>query len=252
MKEAPLVAVIVRKIQERYLSAPALARLRSALEKKQQRRRPQPQDLSRLQKDIEKLDRRVDQGAERVMDAPPDIVPTLYRKLESLKAERDSLKRQLEAQTQRETLGPEQDDREIDQAIDALRDLGAALAVAKPEDTKELLSSIVSRIVLHYDHEEGESGRVTSAFREGIIYLRPVLGEGSVDGPNSSHMITKRPYCDTDCPGLTLQRRSVWQSAGTGYNGAVGAFPCPKQGRSDGVGIPGIDIHQLLGCTAKS
>ena len=33
-----------------------------------------------------------------------------------------------------------------------------------------LLSSIVSRVVLHFDHEEREGARVTSAFREVIIY----------------------------------------------------------------------------------
>ena len=32
-----------------------------------------------------------------------------------------------------------------------------------------------------------------ATFREGIIYLRPVLGEGSLAGPNSSHMITNGP-----------------------------------------------------------
>jgi len=46
--EAPLVACIVRKIQERYLSEPALDRLRKALEAVQDRARPRPRDLVRL------------------------------------------------------------------------------------------------------------------------------------------------------------------------------------------------------------
>jgi len=102
--EAPLVACIVRKIQERYLSDSALDRLRKALEAAKDRTRPRPGDLTRLRREIDDLDHKIDQGAERALEAPPEIVPTLYRKFEAWRVARDRLKTELDALTSRQTM----------------------------------------------------------------------------------------------------------------------------------------------------
>jgi hypothetical protein len=150
-----------------------------------------------LRKEIERLDLKIDQGAERVLDAPPDVVPILCRKLEQLKVERDRLKRDADSQARYGSRTAGHDDAQIDRALDSLRELGKTLADAPPEETKQLLASIVSKVVLHYHHEETDGGRVTSAFREGIIYLRPITGEGSLGEPNSTHLINNRPLFRT-------------------------------------------------------
>ena len=75
---------------------------------------------------------------------------------------------------------------EIERALDALRNLGEALNKAKPVDTRALLASIVTKIELFYDHKESESGRKTSEFTHGLIYVRPDAGEVRSAG-------TKRP-----------------------------------------------------------
>ena len=188
--EAPLVSVIVDKIRSKYLSDSALARLRKALEKEQERSRPRPRDLSRLRKEIEALDHKIDLGAERILEAPTEIVSTLYRKLEEYKSERDRLSRDLEALSRHETNGTGKDDKEIDRAIKALRTLSKALNRAKPEDTKELLGSIVSKIELYFDHQETKAGRKTSKFSHGLIYIRPDAGEARAAQPGSSKSTT--------------------------------------------------------------
>ena len=171
--EAPLVSVIVRKIQEKYLSDSALARLRKALEKEQARTKPKPRDLARLRREIQALDQKIDQGANRVLDAPSDIVPTLYRKIEELRSDRERIKTEMDALTRHETRSNCKDGSEID----ALKSLGEALTRAKPEESKELLASIVTKIELRYNHEKTENGRYKNTFRDGTIYVRPDAGE---------------------------------------------------------------------------
>ena len=145
MPEAPLVSVITKKIQDRYLSKPALDRLRRALKKEHDRTRPQPRDLERFKREIDKLDRKINQGAERVLEAPTELVPTLHRKLEEYRQERTQLNAELESFSRRDSRSNNKED-EIDQAINALRNLGDALTKARPEDTRELLASIVTKL----------------------------------------------------------------------------------------------------------
>ncbi len=197
ISEAPLVSCIVRKIQEKYLSPAALDRLRKALAQEQERTRPRPRDLSRLRKEIDVLDRKIDQGAERILEVSSDIVPILVRKVEEFKSERDRLNQELESLARHETRSNGKDDSEIDRAIEALKTLGKALDKAKPEDTRDLLSSIVSKIEVHYSHQETAGGRKTSEFSHGLIHLRPDVGGGRAaqpDSGNSTLLSNNRPF----------------------------------------------------------
>ena len=191
--EAPLVAVIVGKVQDRYLSDDALARLRRAIEKAQNRSKPRPRDLDRLRREIDSLDKKIDRGAERVLNAPADLLPMIYRKLEEARAQRDRLKAELDALTSREVRSNGKDGSEIDQAINALRDLGEALSKASPTDTKKLLSQIVTRIELHF--EDNTTGRQKRAFSHGTIHIRPDAGEsqGTQPFPEVSLLRKKGP-----------------------------------------------------------
>jgi DNA invertase Pin-like site-specific DNA recombinase len=197
IKESPLLSVIVRNIQERYLSEPALDRLREAIEKEQQRTKPRPRDLKKLKVEIETRNRKIDRAEDTVLDAPDELRPGLYRKLQGLKAERDRLNAELASMSRPETRSKEQDRAEVDRAIEAMRDLGKSLRRAKPEDTKELLSSIVTRIELHFTDGTGKTKR---DFTHGTIYLRPDAGGGwgTSPSPDVTHLITK---------GLILEQR---------------------------------------------
>lgn len=191
ISEAPLVECIVRKIRERYLSEAALARLRKALEAEQARDEPKPRDEARLRREIEVLDRKIDNAETAVLDAPVNSRSGLYHKLETMNTERDRLKAELAALASRETARGTNDGSEIDQAIEALQRLREAFAEAEPDETKTLLAAVVSKIVLHFNHGETKTGRKTSKFSHGFIHVKPDAGGGwsfGSDDPQLSHL----------------------------------------------------------------
>ena len=104
MGEDKLLATVVRKLQAEVLSEAAIDRLLTAYRKRlAARRQVVPADDSRLPKQIENLDRRIDQGAERVSSAPAGIVTTLYATLDRLREQRDRLQARLDAAGKPET-----------------------------------------------------------------------------------------------------------------------------------------------------
>jgi len=184
--EAPLVEVVRRKIQERYLSETALARLRRTLETEQDRTAPKPRDLARLRREVENLDHKIDNAETAVLDAPQNSRAGLYRKLEELNTERDRLKAELQAQASRQAAPQRKDGSEVEAAIEALRKMGDALRDADPAKTKQLLSTIVVRIDCYFDHRETDGGRKTSEFTYGEIKVRPDVGSGWSSGDGST------------------------------------------------------------------
>ena len=68
------------------------------------------------------------------------------------------------------------------------------------QHTRDLLSSIVSKIEVHYTHQDTAGGRKTSEFSHGLIHLRPDVGGGRAaqpDSGNSTHLNNKGPNFDT-------------------------------------------------------
>ena len=163
------------------------------MEKEQEQSKPRPRDLSRLRKEIDRLNSKIDNAEDAVLDAPPSVRPGIYRKLEDLTEERRRLNGELEALS-RHSASEQDSQTEIDRAIEALHDLGDALQKAEPDDTKELLASIVTRIELFYYHEGTDEGRKTSTFTHGVIYLRPDAGEGCATDPKSPIRRKTRTY----------------------------------------------------------
>ncbi len=196
IREAPLVSVVAKMIQDRYLSETALDQLRRKIEAKLAKadRGPSKRDLDRLRREIESLDQKIERGAERVLEVPEDLLPTIYRKLQDLRSQRDRLKAELEALTSREKRSGGRDGSEVDQVIEALRSLGEALSQASTADTKRLLASIISRIELHF--AEG-TGRRKRDFTHGTIYVRPDAGENRETRPDGvTHMYNKGPILE--------------------------------------------------------
>ncbi len=180
--EAPLVATIVDKIREEYFSPTARDRIRKAIEKEQTETASKPAGTIRLRREIDSLDAKIERGAERVLDAPDDLVPAVYRKLEELKRERDRLKAELGVLSQRKTRSRPEADREVEQAMHALDELQGTLDGAEPAELRELLREFVSEIVLRFEHET-RGKRRTARFVDGEVLLRP----------QTSHMNTSCP-----------------------------------------------------------
>ena len=156
------------------------------------------------------VDKFVD-NADSTLEAPAKLRPRLYAKLEELTNDRDRLKAELAALASHATQSTGKGDAEVDQAIDALRGLREAFSEARPEDTKELLSSVVSRIELHYDHTAGETGRSASTFTHGTIYVRPAV-KGSTLLSNKGSLSELRASCWPQCNAVQGSVRSDKQS----------------------------------------
>ena len=195
IREAPLVSVVAKMIQDRYLSETALDRLRRKIEAKlaKANRPPSRRDLDRLRREIDTLDQKIERGSSRVFEAPDDLLPMLYRKLGELRSQRDRLKTELQALTGREKRSGSRDGSEVDRVIGALRGLSEALQKASPADTKRLLASIVTKIELHFTEGTGKQKR---DFTHGTIYVRPDAGENRGIGPDSEvpQLINKGPF----------------------------------------------------------
>ncbi len=147
--EASLVDCVVRIIQQRYLSPENLDRLREALRQQQtQNSQPEPLDTDRVRKRAAELDRRIDNGAERIFSAPSSLTSTLYKKLEQLRAERDRVHGQLEDAKRRLDGTDQQGSEAVENAISALRDLGGAFENADPVPRATRIPRVADRPLL--------------------------------------------------------------------------------------------------------
>jgi site-specific DNA recombinase len=174
ISEAALVECVVRIVRENYLSEASLDRLRKALRRECKARAVPDEmlDVESIGRRIEELGRRIDNGVDRIFSAPASLTNTLYTKLEQLRAERDRLRAQLDAAERQQAGSEQQEFNEVEDAISALADLRGAFEKADPAATRELLTSLVSRIDLFFDrHQHGKYTRTT--FREGLISVRP-------------------------------------------------------------------------------
>jgi hypothetical protein len=184
-----LLATVRRIIEERVLSEGVLDRVASAI---RNRKNPKPAerrpDLGLLRRQVDELDRKLDSGAERIFAAPAALVSTLTAKLEELRQQRETLAAKLAAASK----PVEPDDEKHRQAqalagIEVLRNLRGSFAEARPDDLRQLLASIITRIDLRFKHEvQGKKTR--HWFVDGTIALRPAI---------SAHLKRILPSCGT-------------------------------------------------------
>ncbi len=189
ISEAALVECIVRILREKYLSESSLDRRRKALRRECKARAVADEtlDVENIRRQIEEVSRRIDNGADRIFSAPVCLTNTLYAKLEQLRAERDRLRAQLDTAEPQKAGFARQEFKEVEEAISALADLRGAFEKADPADTRELLTSLVSRIDVFFDrHQHGKYTRTT--FREGLIHVCP--------DPTFTNLSTTSPLSD--------------------------------------------------------
>lgn len=168
--EAPLVGALVRKIEEEYLSDEAIARLRKAIKKEQgYEREGDSLNRTEIRRRIERLEKKIDNGLERALEAPSSIAGDLYARIEKHKGERDRLHEELDKQPAKRSAN---DKKEVEQAIKALRSLRRSFAKAEPENKRELLRSFVDRVELQFKHTR--RGKLAhNIFDRATVYLRP-------------------------------------------------------------------------------
>ncbi|HEY2839554.1 MAG TPA: recombinase family protein [Pirellulales bacterium] len=135
------LALVASMIRERVLGG-SLEALEAAIER-QLGRRSQPTDLQALRQQIAEIDRKLEQGAERLVSVDDSLVPVIERKLLDLKAQRKAIERELQAKPAK----PPRTAREI--AADVWR-LDEVLRTGSPRKVRHALSQIVKGITLDF------------------------------------------------------------------------------------------------------
>jgi DNA invertase Pin-like site-specific DNA recombinase len=175
IQEDVVIDVVVRKMQAEVFSETAILRLLVAYRKRlTARRKIVPADSGgRLRKQIDKLDQQIDQGLGRVLSAPEKLVSTIYAKIEKLRQEREQLQAQLDAAGKPETGSVLLDDAKVEEAARVLRDMREAFTDAKPEEIRDLISPLVSKIELSFSHVQEEGKKNRHLCKGGTILVRP-------------------------------------------------------------------------------
>src|SRR5262249_30786559 len=131
-------------------------------------------ERQRLRDRVASLDRQIDTGTERLLTCPPEVQARAAAKVTQWQTERDDLARELArlesaADNGRAFMG------RVTTALDALRQLERTLATAPAADARNLLSGLVGKVTLHFDHgRQLKSGRRT-VLRELEVELVPEM-----------------------------------------------------------------------------
>jgi DNA invertase Pin-like site-specific DNA recombinase len=182
IREEKLLPVLVRKLQEVYLSPERLDGLRKALrEQLEAKQSASPDRAARLRARIADVDRDIRQGARNLIRAT-DNLDLIQEELTALREQTARLARELEALEQAENVPTKELGRRVEQAVHRLGTLREDLRKAKPEQLRAVLMQMISRIDLYFQHGD-RSRRQWYRFAKGVVKLRPfveVTGSGAL------------------------------------------------------------------------
>jgi site-specific DNA recombinase len=172
--EPAIVGCLVRKIQETFLNADNLARLRDELRRQAEAADAgKPGQLGALRKRVAELETKIDEGNERLADIDRDLLPDFMAKLRSWKAERDRLT------VEAARLEGRDDRREVEETLTAaeawLSRLREALGESEPCHVRAVIRELVSKVVLDFQTTAGPK-RDKTVCTGGTIYVREQAG----------------------------------------------------------------------------
>ena len=188
--ESVISDVLVRKLEDELLNPSKLAELRKEL-RRQLRPVKSAEDPQRLRKQIEALDRRIDQGAEKMLAAPPSLTATLTAKLDQWHQQRAALEARLKALVTPEAASAAESDKMVDEAIGELAGLREGLHQEDRLVLRDVLQQLVGKVELWFKWRP-ERKRQRAALVRGLIHLRPELqsiklvSSVSTDGKSNS------------------------------------------------------------------
>jgi DNA invertase Pin-like site-specific DNA recombinase len=171
--ERPIVNLIIRKLQDLMLNPANLDKIRAEVRALEEARRGEA-NVTRLQRRIAGLDKKIAQGNDNLTVLPADRVPGLVEVLRRLENERNDLRNELRrAQTES---AAEALEGQIAAAEGTLWRLGEAVKDENTPLLRTLLRELVSRVELHWRHEKSKGGQTYSRLDRGVIWLRPQEG----------------------------------------------------------------------------
>jgi len=168
--EADLVACIAAKIQEDFLNPDNFAKLREEMRRQAEAERKEaPCEAARLRRQIEQLDRKIQQGNERLAVVDVDMVAGLSATIRGWRQERERIEQQLRDAEQ----GPDIEAIELQlaQAEALLWQLREALDRSDPTELRAVLRELVEKVELYWTHTN-RGPHVVSKFARGLIYLK--------------------------------------------------------------------------------
>jgi DNA invertase Pin-like site-specific DNA recombinase len=182
IKEQPLVSLLVKKIQEGFLSAGNLRLLKEELARQVATGRRNGRDEEkRIRARVAELERQIDQGSERLALLPPDLIEGVAAKVRAWKAEQEQLQGKL-AGFDRETASAREAAELAERALARLWTLQERIGEADPARLREVLGEIVAKVECWFD--QGDTGkRYRYRLSRGLIHLRPDIQISSLVPP---------------------------------------------------------------------
>jgi DNA invertase Pin-like site-specific DNA recombinase len=168
--EAPLVAYLVRKLQEDFLNPDNLQKAREEIRRQdEEEHRPDPSQAKSLRAKVSDLERRIGQATERLPVIPSDLLVDYAEMIRRLKDERNRALEDLAATEGRDDYRNAEE--QLAEAEAYLWRLREAIQAAEPSEVRAVLREFISRIELFWEHEQ--RGKFTKGrFMRGLIYIR--------------------------------------------------------------------------------
>ena len=190
--------VLVRKLEDELLNPSKLAELQKEL-RRQLRPIKSVENPQRLRKQIEALDKRIDQGAEKMLAAPPSLTATLTAKLDEWHQQRDAMQASLKALVKPEAASAAESDKVVEEAISELAGLREGLHQEDRLLLRDALQQLVGKVELFFKWRP-ERKRQRAALVRGLIHLRPALQSiklvSGVSTEGKSKLIPNKPVKD--------------------------------------------------------
>jgi hypothetical protein len=169
---------VAAEIRERFTDPGRLVELRAEVEElAREQADAGAADRQRLRDRLAELDRRIDQGAENLLLCPREVRDRAAAKLKDWQEEREQLARELARMDMAAEDGAAFT-AQAAAALEALANLEERIATAPPDVAREVLSGLVQKVTLHFDHSTKWGPKRARAVLDYIdIELRPEVSE---------------------------------------------------------------------------
>jgi DNA invertase Pin-like site-specific DNA recombinase len=201
IREELLLPFLIRKLQEDHLAPARLDRLKRELrERALARRKGDPGGVTRLRSRLAQLEADVRQGTQNLLRAGSNI-DLLNEALTAARKERDAVARELEALERSLGSKPQDVERKVAAAVEALRGLRERLSEADPAKLREVLRQMVTVIDLYFESLPKRK-KVYHRLVKGVARLRPQAGLSNFElcqGSSRTPTSTTSTACPTCC-----------------------------------------------------
>jgi DNA invertase Pin-like site-specific DNA recombinase len=182
IRQAPLVATVLRLVERHYADPKNLARLKAELRRRlAQRAGADPASRKALEREDSDLSAKIERGIESLLTAPAQHKDAMARKLDQWQERQRQARKELEALSRPVPTGADTDAR-VDAAAALLPRLRQEIENADPARVRALLRQLITRIDCWFDRVP-YGRKLKSRLREGVIHVRPgLVGEVEVSG----------------------------------------------------------------------